>query len=92
MKVLMFLAIGLFGAFVAFVAQAQPSVSIAGAASGYPDKPVRLMIGFPAGSATDIASRILANKMGEFLGQSVLVENRPGASTSTASGSVNPLR
>ena len=81
MKVLMFLVIGLLGA---FVAQAQPSVSIAGAASGYPDKPVRLMIGFPAGSATDIASRILANKMGEFLGQSVLVENRPGASTSIA--------
>ena len=81
MKVLMFLAIGLLGA---FVAQAQPSASNAGAATGYPDKPVRLVIGFPAGSATDIASRILANKMGEFLGQSVLVENRPGASTSIA--------
>ena len=81
MKVLIFLAIGLLGA---FVAQAQPSASNAGAATGYPDKPVRLVIGFPAGSATDIASRILANKMGEFLGQSVLVENRPGASTSIA--------
>jgi len=52
--------------------------------STYPDRPVRLVIGFPAGSATDIASRILAHKMSGLLGQQVVVDNRPGASTSIA--------
>ena len=52
--------------------------------STYPDKPVRLVIGFPGGSVTDLASRILAHKMSEILGQPVVVDNRPGASTSIA--------
>ncbi len=58
------------------------------AQSAFPDKPVRLVIGFPAGSATDIASRIVANKMSELLGQQVVVDNRPGASTSIAAVAV----
>jgi tripartite-type tricarboxylate transporter receptor subunit TctC len=64
------------------------SCSGALAQPAYPDKPVRLLIGFPAGSATDIASRILANKMSALLGQQVIVENRPGASTSIAAVAV----
>ena len=46
---------------------------------GYPAKPVRIVVGFAAGSTTDLISRVLATKMGEGLGQSALVDNRPGA-------------
>jgi tripartite-type tricarboxylate transporter receptor subunit TctC len=46
----------------------------------FPDKPIRMVVGFTAGGGTDVVARILAQKMSESLGQSVLVENRPGAS------------
>jgi tripartite-type tricarboxylate transporter receptor subunit TctC len=48
-------------------------------AQEYPNKPVRLIIGFPPGGANDIIARQLAPKMAERLGVSVVVENRPGA-------------
>jgi tripartite-type tricarboxylate transporter receptor subunit TctC len=46
----------------------------------YPDKPIKMLVGFSAGGGTDVIARILAQKMTDGLGQSVLVENRPGAS------------
>jgi tripartite-type tricarboxylate transporter receptor subunit TctC len=46
----------------------------------YPDKPVKILVGFSAGGGTDVVARILAQKMTESLGQTVLVENRSGAS------------
>jgi tripartite-type tricarboxylate transporter receptor subunit TctC len=47
--------------------------------SEYPNKPIRLIIGFPAGGSTDIVGRIVAQKLGERLGQTIVVENRGGA-------------
>jgi tripartite-type tricarboxylate transporter receptor subunit TctC len=52
------------------------------AQSDQPDRPMRLIVPFPAGSATDTVSRILMQKLGVRLGQQVVVENRPGASGS----------
>ena len=48
-------------------------------AQTYPSKPVRLIVPFPAGGATDLFARSLSQKLGDKLGQSLVVENRPGA-------------
>jgi tripartite-type tricarboxylate transporter receptor subunit TctC len=48
-------------------------------AQSYPDRPVRLVVPFPAGSTTDLVGRILGHKLAEKLGQQVVIENRGGA-------------
>ena len=46
----------------------------------WPERPIHLIVPFPAGSSSDIVARIVAQKLGERLGQQLVVENRPGAS------------
>ena len=57
-------------------------------AEDYPTRPVRLICGFPAGSGPDIVARIIAQGMSGRLGQSVVVENRPGAGSNLATSDV----
>jgi len=56
----------------------------AAAQAPFPAKPIRFLVGFPPGGTNDIVARVLAPKLTEYLGQSVIVENRGGANTAIA--------
>lgn len=54
----------------------------ASAQDAYPTRPIRLIVGFAAGSTADVAARIIGRKVGELLGEPIIVENRPGGGSS----------
>jgi tripartite-type tricarboxylate transporter receptor subunit TctC len=54
----------------------------------YPSKPIRVLVGVPPGGATDLITRMFAEWLHESLGQSAIVENRPGANTAVAADAV----
>lgn len=49
------------------------------AQADYPSRPIRLLVGYPAGGSSDVPARLVASGMSKFLGQQIVVENRPGA-------------
>jgi len=57
-------------------------------ASDYPVRPVRILVGFPAGGAADTAARLIAQWLSQRLGQQFIVDNKPGANTSVATEAV----
>ena len=69
-------------------AVALPALSRSAFALDYPTRPVRIMVGFPPGAATDIVARLLAQALSERLGQQFVVENKPGAASNLAAETV----
>jgi len=69
-------------------AAALPAVSRIATAQTYPTRPVRIIVGFGAGGATDVTARIVAQWLSERMGQAFVVENRSGANTNIATEAV----
>jgi tripartite-type tricarboxylate transporter receptor subunit TctC len=65
-------------------AAALPVLPRVASADAYPTRPVRILVGYPAGIAPDIFSRLAAQGLSERLGQNFIVENRPGANSNVA--------
>ena len=69
-------------------AAALPAVSRIAWAQAYPTRPVRIIVGYPAGNAIDIVARLIGQWLSERLGQPFIIENRPGASGNIATEAV----
>lgn len=70
------------------LATAASAFAMGSAHAAYPDKPVRIVVGFSAGGTTDVIARIMAKELTESLGQSFVVENKPGAGSNIATDQV----
>src|SRR3979411_750427 len=67
---------------------ALPAFSRTARAQNYPSRPVRIIVGFPAGGASDITARMIGQWLSERLGQQFIIENRPGAGTNIGTEAV----
>ena len=67
------------GGLVAWAVLGAAAFAQAQTPSSYPDRPIRLVVAFPPGGATDTLTRQVTQELGEALGQSVVIENKPGA-------------
>jgi tripartite-type tricarboxylate transporter receptor subunit TctC len=69
----------LLGAWAVLLAAAAPAVAQGDAAASYPSKPIRIVIPFGAGGGNDLFARLVGQKFSELIGQTVVIENKPGA-------------
>ena len=69
-------------------AAALPAASRSASAQAYPTRPVRLIVGYPAGGVADVVARLISHWLSERLGQPFVIENRPGAGTNIAAEAV----
>src|SRR5262245_4238547 len=73
---------------LAAAAAALPAVSRFAWAQAYPTRPVRIIVGFPAGGGADIVARLIGQWLSERLGQQFISDNRPGAGTNIGTEAV----
>ena len=66
-----------------FALSAVALAACAAQAGAFPDKPVRVIVPYPAGAAADSVTRAIGNKLTQYWGQQVVVENKPGLTTGT---------
>lgn len=64
---------------LAIVVALAPTPSLHAAEGAYPARPVRLIVPYPPGGGSDITGRAIGNKLTEYLGQTFVIDNRPGA-------------
>ena len=69
-------------------AAALPAVSRFAWSQTYPARPVRIIVGFPGGSASDTTARLIGQSLSERLSQQFVIENRPGAASNLAAEAV----
>src|SRR6516164_5329095 len=69
---------------LAVAAAALPAVSRTARAQTYPSRPVRIIVGFPAGGSATLIARLMGQWLSEHLGQQFIIENRPGAASNIA--------
>jgi tripartite-type tricarboxylate transporter receptor subunit TctC len=73
---------------LAAAAAALPAATPIARAHVYPSRPLRILVGFPAGGTVDTLARLIGQWLSEQLGQPVIVDNRPGAGTNIATEAV----
>jgi tripartite-type tricarboxylate transporter receptor subunit TctC len=73
---------------LAAAAAALPAVSWIASAQNYPSRPIRIVVGFPAGSGVDVVARLMGPSLSERLGQPIVIENRPGAGSNIVTEAV----
>src|SRR5262249_25014120 len=67
---------------------ALPVFSLIARAQSYPSRPVRVIVGFPAGGGTDLTARLIGQWLSDRLGRPFIIENRPGAGSNIATEAV----
>ncbi len=72
-----------------FIVNSLLAVSESSAQPAFPTKPIKIVVGFAPGSSSDVAARVVGDKLGQILGQSVIVENKPGGSSNVAAKQVS---
>jgi tripartite-type tricarboxylate transporter receptor subunit TctC len=82
------LALPVYAALAWPVLAANPKAAAVAATPAWPNKPVKILVGFPGGSTPDMAARVLAEALAKTWGQAVVVENKPGASGNLAADAV----